>query len=160
VHRSSTLAAAHCDEERGIPVTNPRRTLEDLRRVLAPSEFAAALREAEFLQLPIGTDQALDHTRSELEARFLGACRRYRVPEPEVNVRVGPFIVDFLWRTARLIAEVDGWESHGSRSAFEADRIRDVELATMGYEVLRFTWNRVTGDAAEVASAIESLLRR
>jgi very-short-patch-repair endonuclease len=70
------------------------------------------------------------------------------------------FVVDFLWRTPRLIVEVDGWEAHSSRSAFESDRARDVQLATMGYEVLRFTWDRITRDSAEVAAAIESLLQR
>jgi very-short-patch-repair endonuclease len=160
VHRSSTLTAEDCTEERGIPVTSPKRTLEDLRRVLSRVEFAATLREAEFLRLPVGSEQALDHTRSELEARLLRICRRYRLPQPAVNVRVGPVVVDFLWRTARLIVEVDGWDSHGSRSAFEHDRARDVELATMGYEVLRFTWNRVTRDPRGVATAIQLLLQR
>jgi very-short-patch-repair endonuclease len=160
VHRSSTLTGEHCTREGGIPVTSPQRTLEDLRRVLPRVEFAAALREAEFLRLPLRPQQALDHTRSELEARFLALCRRHRLPPPEVNVQVGPFVVDFLWRIPRLIVEVDGWEAHGSRSAFESDRARDVQLATMGFEVLRFTWDRITRDSAEVAAAIESLHQR
>lgn len=160
VHRSSNLAPEHCTAVRGIPATSPGRTLDDLRSVLPSGEFAAALREAEFLRLAIGAKWPVDHTRSELEARFLAVCRRYRLLKPEVNARVGPFIVDFLWRTHRLIVEVDGWESHGSRSAFESDRARDVELVTRGYEVLRFTWNRVTGDSAEVVRAIASLLQR
>jgi very-short-patch-repair endonuclease len=160
MHRSSTLGDQHCTKLRNIPVTNPERTLEDLRRVLLRGEFAAARREAEFLRLPIGPEHASDHTRSELEARFLGLCRQYRLPRPEVNVQVGSFTVDFLWRTQRLVVEVDGWEAHGSRSAFESDRARDVELATMGYEVVRFTWNRVTDESAAVAAAIASLLQR
>ncbi len=85
-----------------IPVTNPARTLDDLHRVLPAEQFAAALREAEFLRLPIGDRFTPDRTRSELEARFLSVCRRHRLPRPEVNVRVGPYTVDFLWRKACL----------------------------------------------------------
>ena len=49
-----------------------------------------------------------------------------------MNVRVGPFLVDFLWRNRRLVVEVDGFGAHGTRSAFEADRARDIELKLMG----------------------------
>lgn len=53
-HRSITLSPAHCTIRTGIPVTTPRRTLADLRPVLSSAKFASALREAEFLKLPIG----------------------------------------------------------------------------------------------------------
>jgi hypothetical protein len=89
IHRSSTLALGDCTARDAIPVTKPARTLEDLRRTLPPRDFAAALREAEFLRLPIGDNFEPDHTRTELESRFLALCRRYRLPKPEVNVRVG-----------------------------------------------------------------------
>lgn len=158
VHRSSTLRADDCTVVRGIPVTTARRTLQDLRRVLPRVEFAAAMREAEFLRLDIGPEVATDRTRSELEARLLAICRRHRIPQPKVNVRVGAFVVDFLWSERRLVVVVDGWESHRSRSAFESDRARDVELAMPAYEVLRFTWKRVTEDPGGVAEAIRSLL--
>jgi len=51
-------------------------------------QFAAALRQAEFRGLTIDPALEPDHTRSELETRFLGLCRRRRLPQPEVNVRV------------------------------------------------------------------------
>ncbi|HXF00547.1 MAG TPA: hypothetical protein VN458_09395 [Solirubrobacterales bacterium] len=105
VHRSLTLLPSQTTRRAGIPVTKPARTLEDLKRVLASEQFAPALRRAEFLRLPIGEELEPDHTRSELESRFLALCRRYRVPHPRVNVRVGPFLVDFLWR-ARHLASV------------------------------------------------------
>ena len=71
LHRSLTLSPADCALHEGIPVTKPARTLEDLRRVLSAKQFAAALREAEFLGLPTGERLRPDHTRSELESRFL-----------------------------------------------------------------------------------------
>jgi very-short-patch-repair endonuclease len=91
---------------------------------------------------------------------MLALCRRHRLPQPEVNVKVGRFEVDFLWRDARLVVEVDGWESHRSRSAFEEDRQRDARLKVIGYEVLRFTWRQVEDEARNVAATIRGLLRR
>jgi very-short-patch-repair endonuclease len=72
------------------------------------------MRQAEFLRLPIGERLAPDHTRSELERRFLALCRRHRLPKPEVNVRVGPFLSDFLWRARHLVVELDGFGAHGT----------------------------------------------
>jgi very-short-patch-repair endonuclease len=142
-----------------VHVTIPTRTLRDLRRTLPQPQFAAALRQAEFLRLPLGDSLEPDRTRSELEGRFLALCRRHRLPQPEVNVRIGGFVVDFTWPEQRLIIEVDGWGAHRTRSAFEEDRARDARLALLGYEVVRFTWRRLTRDQAAVAKTIRGLLR-
>jgi very-short-patch-repair endonuclease len=103
--------------------------------------FASALREVEFLGLAVGSQFETDRTRSDLEARFIAVIRRRRLPQPEVNARVDRFVVDFLWAEPRLIVEVDGWESHRTRSAFEEDRARDARLKLLGSDVLRFTWS-------------------
>jgi very-short-patch-repair endonuclease len=58
-----------------------------------------------------------------------------------------------------LIIEVDGWDAHRTRSAFEEDRARDAHLALLGYEVVRFTWRRLTRDQSAVAKTIRGLLR-
>jgi very-short-patch-repair endonuclease len=160
VHRSRTLSSAQVTSQLGIPVTTPSRTLIDLRRTLPQPQFAAALHQAEFLRLPIGSELEPDGTRSELEARFLSLCRRHRLPKPEVNAQIGPFTVDFLWPAQRLVVEVDGWDSHGTRSAFEADRERDTQLKLLGYEVVRFTWRQLTEGPAEVAEILRELLRK
>jgi very-short-patch-repair endonuclease len=173
LHRSSTLTASDCTRRGGIPVTKPSRTLADIRPLLSQPQFNAAVREAEFLRLPFrdrfraqrnpsGPDEqsSADRTRTELEDKMLRLCRRHRLPQPEANVKVDRFEVDFLWRRERLIVEVDGWDSHRSRSAFEEDRARDVRLAVLGYEVVRFTWRQLTRDSAAVARAIRALLQR
>jgi very-short-patch-repair endonuclease len=158
VHRSRTLRQGDTTRHHGIPVTSSSRTLADLRRTLPEQQFAAALREAEFLGLHIDHHLDPDQTQSELEARFLALCRRHRLPRPEVNVRTGPFIADFLWSQCSLIVEVDGYRSHGSRSAFERDRSRDLDLKLRGYEVARFTWRHVADQPGEVAEALRRLL--
>ncbi len=89
---------------------------------------------------------------------MLALCRRHRLPQPEVNVRISRYEVDFLWRDKRLIVEVDGWDAHRTRSAFEEDRARDARLAVLGYEVVRFTWRQLTRDQAAVAKTIRTLL--
>jgi very-short-patch-repair endonuclease len=159
LHRSTTLMARHCTRRDGIPVTNPARTLADLRPLLSPAQFASALREAEFLRLPIGDQPATEGARTDLEDRMLAVCRRHRLPRPEVNVKVDRFEVDFLWRHHRLIVEVDGWDAHRTRSAFEEDRARDARLCVLGYEVVRFTWRQLTRDQRAVAKTIRTLLR-
>lgn len=157
-HRSRTLDSSQVTRRLGIPVTTPSRTLRDLRRTLPQPQFAAALRQAEFLGLPLDNSLEPDHTRSELEARFLSLCRRHRLPQPGVNVRIGAHIVDFAWPDRRLIVELDGYESHRGREAFEADRARDVELKLLGYEVIRFTWRQLVGEPAQVAATLRMLL--
>jgi very-short-patch-repair endonuclease len=160
IHRSLTLSPADLTRRGGIPVTKPARTLEDLRRILPAKEFARALREAEYLSLPIGAAFKPDRSRTDLEALLLALVRRHRLPQPEVNVRVDRHVVDFLWRAHRLVVEVDGWQSHRTRSAFEEDRARDARLKILGYEVLRFTWRQVEDDSRTVVQTIRELLRR
>lgn len=159
VHRSRCLGSGDVTRRDNIPVTTPSRTLTDLRRVLPQPQFAAALRRAEFLGLPIDQRLQPDHTRSELEARFLRLCRRHRIPKPEVNVRIGPFVVDFVWRERRLIVELDGYRAHGTRTSFEADRARDLRLKLLGYEVLRITWRQLAADPAGIATTLRRVLR-
>ena len=158
IHRSRTLNPDQVTRRLGIPVTKPSRTLTDLRRTLPQLQFAAALREAEYLGLPIDQKLGADGTRSELEARFLAICRRHRLPKPEVNARAGTFIADFLWPAAGLIAELDGYDAHGGRAAFEADRARDTQLKLLGFTVVRFTWRQLTEGPAVVASTLRTLL--
>jgi very-short-patch-repair endonuclease len=134
--------------------------LADLRRILPRAQFSQALREAEFLRLPLNPQLHPDGTRSEMEAVFLALCRRHRLPKPEVNVRIDRFEVDFLWRENRLVVEVDGWDAHRSRSRFEEDRARDLKLKLLGYQVVRFTWRQLAEDPNAVVAALRALLRK
>lgn len=85
-----------------------------------------------------------DRTRSDLESDFIELCRRHRLPPPEVNVRVGAYLADFLWRERRLIVETDFYLYHRGRVAFQDDRGRDLELRQLGYEVVRLSESRWT----------------
>jgi very-short-patch-repair endonuclease len=162
VHRSTSLTPKEVTIRQGILTTTPARTILDLRRVLSRDELQAAIAQAGIQRLPIGKLPGFLHepTRSELERRFLRLCRRHGLPKPEVNVKIGPYEVDFLWRDHRLAVETDGWETHRTRAAFELDRLRDAELNARGYEVVRFTYWQVTHDPQYVTSVLRRLFAR
>jgi very-short-patch-repair endonuclease len=63
-----------------------------------------------------------------------------------------------VWRHARLVVEVDGHATHGTRFAFEDDRRRDLALVRAGWRVVRFTHAQIAFDAPEVAAALRDLL--
>lgn len=75
-----------------------------------------------------------------------------------MNVSLLDYVVDFLWREALLVVELDGRKSHGTRRAFQADRDQDGRLVVAGYQVLRFTWWDVTCRPAVVADRVRRLL--
>jgi very-short-patch-repair endonuclease len=159
IHRSSTLSRGQITVENSIPVTTPARTLGDLRRALPRFRFEPILRRAEKLRLDTGLHTGIeDPDRTELERRFQAVCRHHSLPKPECQVIIGPYTVDFLWPEAQLIVEVDGWETHGTRSAFEADRARDAWLTSQGYRVIRFTWRQVKSEGPEVAQVVRTIL--
>ena len=41
---------------------------------------------------------------------------------------------------AGVVVELDSWEYHRTRAAFERDRRRDRDLIAAGWTVLRVTW--------------------
>jgi very-short-patch-repair endonuclease len=110
----------------------------------------AALKEAHRIALAL--------TRSEAERRALDLIRAARLPEPEVNARVGPWELDLLWRKDRVVVEIDGYAFHSSRRSFERDRRKDRDLQAAGYRVLRFTWRELTEEPEAVVAAITRAL--
>jgi very-short-patch-repair endonuclease len=132
----------------------------DPRRVLDRAELERAIAQAEIQRLPVGSLKGFLHepARSELELRFLRLCRRHRLPKPEVNVKIGPYEVDYLWPDDGLAVETDGWETHRTRAAFEADRARDAELKSKGYDVVRFTYLQVWHEGGLIARRLRSIL--
>ena len=178
LHRTRRLADEEVVVVRGVPVTTVERTLLDLADVVSLRVLRRAARQAEVLQLPVGSPRSKAHgrrgapslgalslqraelalTRSELESRFLRLCRRFGLPRPEVNVIIEGRERDFAWRDARLVVEVDGHATHGTRFAFEDDRRRDLALVRAGWRVVRFTYAQIAFDTADVAAAIRDLL--
>jgi very-short-patch-repair endonuclease len=159
IHRSRTLAATRTSGRFNIPVTMPARTLADLARLAAPAEVRRATRAAEKLGLPLDPGCASEKTESDLERDFLAICRSFDVPEPETQVQIGRYRVDFLWRRRRLVIEVDGYIYHRGRQAMRYDNDRDLELELRGLRVVRIEDSRIASDPAGVAAAVLGLLR-
>jgi hypothetical protein len=101
-------------------------------------------------------------TRDELELRFLTFLDDHNLPRPSINatieLRDKPRTVDCLWPHRNLIAELDGFATHGTRSAFEEDRARDRALNAAGYRTIRITWRHLADDPKTLAAEIEALL--
>ena len=160
IHRRPDLDPAHTTSRENIPVTRPQRTLIDLRPLLEPGELRAAIRRAELLGLPLDpTALVPDLAWSALELAFLRLCRRHRLPAPEVNARVGPYRVDFLWRRERLIVETDGRRFHRGAIATLDDAERDRRLARRGFEVLRVGYREVVDEPKRTAARVRERLR-
>lgn len=66
--------------------------------------------------------------------------------DPELNVRLEGYEVDFLWRTERLVVEIDGRAFHSSDRTFESDRRRDGVLLAAGVRVMRVTWRQIVSE--------------
>lgn len=87
-------------------------------------------------------------------------CGRYRLPAPEVNVRIGPYLVDFLWREQRLVVETDGYRFHRGEVAFREDRVRELELMRRGYGVLRLAETQIDEAPEHVAEVLDAELKK
>jgi len=167
VHRSLSLTPTEVTLRHGIPITTPARTVADLRQAtlthrpgaLSGRELRRAIRQANVVGLPIDGDDVEDRTRSDLEGAFLLLCHHHRLPRPEVNVRVGPYLVDFLWRERRLVVETDSYLYHRGKAAFQDDRGRDLGLMRLGYEVLRLSERQVDEEPDRVAGALAATLQ-
>ena len=157
IHRSPSLPVRSTTAERGIPVTATARTLADLKHTVPEWLYRRAVRQAEYLGRDTGGEG--DGTRSGLEGAFLRLCRRHGLPEPERNVEVGPFTVDFLWRDAGLVVETDGYAAHRGRQAFLDDRGRELELSARGLRLRRFSDEQIDLEPDRVVDAVVRELR-
>jgi predicted transcriptional regulator of viral defense system len=178
VHHSRSVERA---EHRDLPVTPVPRTLIDLASQVSARQTRRALAEADFLGvLSIGDVKAaltrarpgsaalraalqrhmpqLAQTLSRLEERFLELCDSAGIPLPEVNGKVGAMRVDALWRERRVAVELDGGPAHGGAAAMKRDRRRELALRSMGFVVVRYSWEQIVRRPSEVAADLRELL--
>jgi very-short-patch-repair endonuclease len=160
IHRCASLAAGGKTSIRhGIPVTSVPRTLTDLRRSQCPERLVRrATRQAELRKFALPPSTPRRRTRSDLEDDFLAFLRRHRLPLPEVNVKIGRWEVDFLWRAQRLAVETDFYGTHRGSVAFEDDHQRDLDLRRLGYRVRRYTGAQICNHPALVVADLGEAL--
>jgi very-short-patch-repair endonuclease len=166
-----------------VPVTSVARTLFDYAEIVDFQRLAYAWEEADRLKrLRLGEIEevcgrgygrralkptrrllaearAVTRTRSPLEDRFQLFARHFDLPPHSTNVEVLGKEVDVLWPAAKLIVELDSWEFHSHRAAFQRDRARDTRLLVAGYRTARVTHDRLDKEATTLADEIRGLLR-
>lgn len=171
--------------EDGIPVTTPARTLLDLAAVVSQEHIQAAFNEAEVQRLtsPTSLDalvaryprragiRAINAVLTQhraiaapipthvLERRLLTLLDAHNLPRPQINRLSDSGELDATWPEQRLIVECDGFATHGTRRAFEADRARDRELVVAGWRVIRITWRQLADEPETIARQLAALLR-
>ena len=85
---------------------------------------------------PTGPTRALP---ARLSSAASGAVIAAGLPAPSMNFNVAGFEVDAYWEAERFAVELDVYETHGGRAAFERDRLRQEELKLAGIEMIRIT---------------------
>lgn len=155
----------------GIPVTSVHRTLLDYAELARFQQLRLALDAADRRDLLNGHELnglyerargrhglkplkaavaelrgPAPWTQSELERVFFALIRQRGLPEPQANVLVDGFLVDFWWPEARLVVELDGYAFHKDRRKFESDRLQDTKLQLVGCMTIRVTQARIEND--------------
>jgi very-short-patch-repair endonuclease len=165
LHRSRILTPADIRIRNGLPVTSPARTLLDVaatlpdrdierlldealfaRRIVTRAEIGSLLRRAgghpgraRLTRINAAHTRTTD-TESPPAEKLFGLIRAAGLPEPEVQVQILEYKLDFFWPELNLAVEVDAYGTHGSPARFEADRRRDARLlAERGIVVIRIT---------------------
>jgi Transcriptional regulator, AbiEi antitoxin/Protein of unknown function (DUF559) len=181
VHRSTVLTRRDIRVQLGIHATSPARTILDstpgtparqlTRRVnnalLTPFLTRSQLADvcARFPTHPGATllkpfaDHTDGPTRSPQEDDFPTFCERSGLPRPDMNARIAGHEVDAVFVAERLIVELDGWEFHRTRDAFEDDRNRDADTLAAGFATLRITYDRFHHQPDLEAERLREILR-
>jgi len=97
-------------------------------------------------------------TRSSLERRFLELCLEAGLPRPRTNYVEEGFELDCYWPEFRFAVELDLFETHGTRAAFERDRKRQEDLLLAGIGMTRVTGPRLEREPDEVIERVGRLL--
>jgi hypothetical protein len=183
VHFSSILAGEDRAVRQGIPVTALPRTLLDLSIRARPEQIEGYLERAEDQDLldvrtvedvlaragghrgrgRLGRALAIyspdpAFTRSNFEKRFRHLVIAAGLPAPSMNFNVAEFELDACWPDLRFAVELDLYETHGSRAAFERDRRRQEELKLLGIEMIRVTAPRLKREPENVIRNLATLL--
>lgn len=182
-HRSKLASDERVVEVR-IPVTSLPRTLLDLAEVLDNDGLRRAFEEADrlkLLRMPelervcaragrrkglLALRRLIEEatepvtTRSPLEDRFAEFYRDHLadLPAPLTNISILDHEVDAYWPSHRLAVEMDSWEFHSHRAAFEHDRARDAAMQAAGYRVIRLTHRQLESEAPRIATQLHKLL--
>jgi very-short-patch-repair endonuclease len=185
VHYSSILSADDRREREGIPVTSVPRLLLDLAIRARPDQVDRLLERAEELELLDlhAVEEVLDRagghrgrgrlrralalyqpdpsfTRSRFEKQFRRRVIAAGLRAPSMNFNYAGYELDAYWPDLRFAVELDLFETHGTRAAFERDHVRQEELKLLGVEMIRVTRPRLQREPEAVIRNLSTLLER
>lgn len=187
VHR--TRAAFEVVRMRSVPVTSPARTIVDLAARLPTAELEEALDIALRRSLVVTDDVLAElelrrrirgaarlrvllseragrsrHAESRFETRVVRILADAGLPSPELQHEIrrdGHLVgrVDLCYPRERVFIELDGWEFHAGRQAFDRAHIRQNLIVELGWVPLGFTW-RDLRRPRYVAGTVRNVLRQ
>ena len=188
IHRTRRLHRYELGAIDNIPCTSLARTLLDYAELASDRQIERACEQAEINRTydQRAIDEAIERnpgrrgaarllavteqfcpgttpTKNDLEEAMFAIADAINAERPLVNAWIpfpggGGASPDFLWPKPKKIVEVDGYETHGTRHAFEYDRARDRRLKLLDYEVIRFTWREVMRRPERVARELAAFL--
>ena len=179
-HRARSASRPDATTWRGVPVTTVATTLVDLAAALKVADLARACHEAgvRYGTTPADVEAVLARrptaagaaklrrilhgdvpvTLSALERRFLALLSEASLPLPRTNRPAGGRRVDCRWPELRITIELDSYQYHRSRHAWEQDRRREREARARGDEFRRYTWGDVFEDPRLMLAELRELL--
>jgi predicted transcriptional regulator of viral defense system len=183
-HRARNLADVDRALVDGIPVTSAARTLLDLASKLRADQLRRVLERAEDLELfdleaiheviernrghrgakrlrlALAIYERPIWSRSEFERRFVDHLVAAGLPRPATGWNEVGYELDVYWPELGFGVELDSWETHGTRDAFERDHDRDLDFALADVETVRVSERQFQRDPDAVAAKIARLLER
>ncbi len=168
----------------GIPVTSVARTQLDLAWKLRGDQLSRLLARSEELgiidlaAIEAVTERNPGHhgakrlryalaiyeppiwTRSEFERHFVGRLVAAGLPRPATGWNVVGHEIDVYWPERRFGIELDAYETHGTRQAFETDHERDFDFALAEIETRRVSERQFRRDPGKIVARVATLLDR
>jgi hypothetical protein len=180
VHRSTTLRRRDVTTQLGIRVTSPARTLIDMSPRLKDKALTRTVNNA-LNSLWLTEDQLADAlgrhpalpgakriaaliglpgtaTRSGWEDDFPRFCADHGLPAPVMGLPFHGYILDAVFAAERVIVELDSWQFHKGKIAFEADRERDAHTLANGFVTVRVTEERLDERPRQEADRLRAIL--
>nr|WP_055117749.1 DUF559 domain-containing protein [Mycolicibacterium peregrinum] len=102
---------------------------------------------------------AADGARSEAERLLIKLLREAGITGWKANYRLGRYVIDVAFPADKVAIETDGWAFHHDQEVFQKDRVKQNEIALMGWQVLRFTWLDLTEYPQRVIAEIRLAIR-
>jgi hypothetical protein len=184
IHRARRLESVDLQRVEGLPTTSVPRTLLDMAAAVAFERLEKLVERSEELELfdlraveellartmghhgqgrlrrAISLYKPSSFTRSGLEKRWLELVLAAGLPQPHMNYVEHGFELDCYWPEYRFAVELDVFETHGTRAAFERDHVRQEELKLLGVEMIRVTRPRLQREPEAVLRNLATLLER